>query len=788
MAMKRYVTGFALKAMLMTAILAATAGCDRLNEAGKLASDALSQITGGSQESPVLVLTDDQILAAASVDDRALFGPMQAPVQLSPISVDDLLQTQRFYAVGSIIAMPKVEITQPVLEPESFSLIEEPTDASQAASALNTNDAPLPESLEVAAGPPPAVEAPAATAPAPESNRVTKDGAPSILKPGAIAGRAQIKLPSAVELRQQAQVAAPKALKEALRDSGFEMNRESLRTARKAADDTFKANTQTAQALGDAVTRKMADVAAPIPKALQVRARLNVDTAVAARDNAGRQLEKLGLSGIVTPGEGGQMRITIGVNPTQFREGKLDFQKVATMRSLFAPQRRSADEECAGTPDMEKIKADPVLATECVVKVLRESGEYQYVEKDFIFNNQMMKKPTTQPVTVSTTKPNDPLFSLQWNFRDLGAAAGQSNGGAGFSGFWARSKDTGSRDVVVAVVDTGIQMNHPDIKGSPNLAPGFDMVSDPIMGNDGDGRDSDPNDPGDKCDPNDATVGDSFHGTHVAGTIGVASTNNAAGVAGGAWNVTIVPVRALGRCGGKLSDINDGIRWAAGTVPARDLQGKEVWNSKPADIINLSIGLFGPCPASMQAAINDAVAAGAIVVSAAGNARVDTQYFAPGGCQNVISVAANDARGVLTPYSNFGANVAIMAPGGDMSRDDDHDGRPDGILSTKYSKNCTDPVNPTQKIAQCYYSYENGTSMSAPHVSAALALLKTKFPSAVPSELKSRLLAASTPRTNMQCSGACSAYPGSTPIPGSPDMCYRPCGGKMLNLSNAQLQ
>ncbi len=783
MAMKRYITGFVLAAMLAT-----TTGCDRLNEAGKLASEALSQITGGSQDSGVLVVSDEQIMATASVDDRALFGPMQAPVELAPIDIDTLLQTQRFYAVGSVIAMPKVEITAPVLEPESFSLIEEPTDASQAASALNTNDAPLPESLDVPAGPPPAMQAPATAAQAPESNRVTKDGAPSILKPGAVAGRATIKLPTAGELRQQAQIAAPRALKEALRDTGVDLKPETLRTARKAAEDTFKANTQTAQALGDAVARKMADAAAPIPKALQVRARLDVDTAVAARDKAGRQLEKLGLSGIVTPGEGGQMRITIGVNPTQFREGKLDFQKVATMRSLFAPQRQGADAECAGTPDMEKIKADPVLATECVVKVLRESGEYQYVEKDFIFNNQMMKKPTQQPVTVSTSKPNDPLFSLQWNFRDLGAAVGQSSGGAGFSGFWARAKDTGSRSVVVAVVDTGIQMNHPDIKGSPNLAPGFDMVSDPIMGNDGDGRDSDPNDPGDKCDPNDATVGDSFHGTHVAGTIGVAATNNAAGVAGGAWNVTIVPVRALGRCGGKLSDINDGIRWAAGTVPARDLQGNEVWNSKPADVINLSIGLFGPCPASMQAAINDAVAAGAIVVSAAGNARVDTQYFAPGGCQNVISVAANDARGVLTPYSNFGANVSIMAPGGDMSRDDDRDGRPDGILSTKYSKNCTDPVNPSQKIAQCYYSYENGTSMAAPHVSAALALLKTKFPSAVPSELKTRLMTATTPRTNMQCSGACSAYPGSTPIPGSADMCYRPCGGKMLNLSNAQLQ
>jgi serine protease len=435
------------------------------------------------------------------------------------------------------------------------------------------------------------------------------------------------------------------------------------------------------------------------------------------------------------------------------------------------------------------MKDDPVLATECVVKVLRASGDYQYVEKDYIFTNQMLRKPTqSKPVTAIGSQPNDPLWGLQWHFRDNGAAAGQSGGGAGFDGFWARAKDTGSRNVVVAVVDTGLQMNHPDIKGSPNLAPGYDMVSDPLMGNDGDGRDADPNDPGDKCDPDDANASDSFHGTHVAGTIGVASTNNAAGVAGGNWDVTIVPVRALGRCGGKLSDINDAIRWAAGTVPARDAQGKEIWNSHPADIINLSIGLFEPCPASMQAAINDATAAGAIVVAAAGNARVDVKYFAPGGCDNVVSVAANDARGVLTPYSNFGDKVTILAPGGDMSRDDDHDGRPDGVLSTKFSKNCIDPAKPGAAVAQCYYSYENGTSMAAPHVSAALALLKAKFPSAVPTDLRARLLQSTMPRTETQCSGKCSSYPGTTPIPGSDGMCFRPCGGKMLNLANAPVQ
>jgi len=461
------------------------------------------------------------------------------------------------------------------------------------------------------------------------------------------------------------------------------------------------------------------------------------------------------------------------------------------MRAGFAKRKARQADECAGNPTVAKMQADPVLATECVVKVLQETGDYEYVEKDYIFSSQMLKKPkTAKPgaVTALTKTPNDPLFGLQWNFKNNGASAGQSAGGASFSDFWTRSKLTGSRSVTVAVVDTGLQMNHPDIKGSANLAPGYDMVSDVAMANDGDGRDSDANDPGDKCDPSDPTASDTFHGTHVAGTIGVASTNNASGVAGGAWDVTIVPVRALGRCGGKLSDINDAIRWAAGKVPARDSSGNEVWNAHPADIINLSLGLFEPCPASMQAAIDDAVAAGAIVVVAAGNFRVDTKYVAPGGCKNVISVAAGDARGMLTPYSNFGADVDIMAPGGDMTRDDDGDGRPDGILSTKFSTNCYDPAKPGVAVAQCYYSYENGTSMAAPHVAAALALLKAKFPAAVPSDLRNRLLTASTARTPLQCSGKCTNYPGTEPIPGQDGMCFRPCGGAMLNLSNAAVQ
>jgi serine protease len=493
---------------------------------------------------------------------------------------------------------------------------------------------------------------------------------------------------------------------------------------------------------------------------------------------------------------------------TLSREGQMVIQVAGAGPTLFSPEDAKdpslsflAIDEGTGCPDpndLEAIEADPVLATNCFVDDLRASGQFEYVEKDFIFENQFVRRPpagspstsggvtpttgSTTPVKVEVT-PNDPLWDLQWDMKPRGSGEGQSLGGAGFQEFWTRQGIEGSSDVVVAVVDTGLQMTHPDIAASANIAPGWDMVSDPRMGNDGDGRDSDPNDPGDLCNPAVPGSADSFHGTHVAGTIGAAASNNGAGVAGGAWNVKIVPVRALGKCGGRLSDINDAIRWAAGLIPAEGEDGGEVWNDNPADIINLSIGLFEYCPASLQDAIDSVTDRGAVVVSAAGNARIDTAYYAPGGCDNVISVAAGNALGEITAYSNFGDNVDILAPGGEMARDDDNDSRPDGILSTKASTDCYDPVT-GEAVDDCYYAYEQGTSMAAPHVSAALALLKARDPEASSDELVSELLAATDPRTDMQCAGLCADYPGTTPIEGSDGMCRRPCGGRILNLAN----
>ena len=472
----------------------------------------------------------------------------------------------------------------------------------------------------------------------------------------------------------------------------------------------------------------------------------------------------------------GQMVIEIGsdaLNPTNFSEAVLQQGRIALENGV------ECDEIAATAGD-----ANPLVAMECVIEDLRASGEFEYVEKDWLYEHQMIRHPG-QTLTPATITPNDPLFGLQWHYKSQGTADGESEGGAGFVDFWTDQESQGSSEVVVAVVDTGLQMDHPDIAGSPNVVAGWDMVSDIDVANDGNGRDSDPNDPGDVC-PERNVFSDTFHGTHVAGILGAAATNNADGVAGGAWNVKIVPVRALGKCGGKLSDINDAIRWAAGTIPEFNELGEEIWNENPADIINLSLGLFKTCPASMQDAIDSVTERGVTVVVAAGNRSVPTDYFAPAGCQNVVTVAGGDARGNLAPYSNYGAAVDILAPGGDLTRDDDGDGNPDGVLSTKTAQNCADPLTGAS-VSECFYAYEQGTSMATPHVAAALALIKSKRPELESEQLVSTLMSGISSIPENKCTGACSQFPGATPTVDDPDICLRPCGSGLLNLANVNL-
>ena len=472
----------------------------------------------------------------------------------------------------------------------------------------------------------------------------------------------------------------------------------------------------------------------------------------------------------------GQMVIEIGsdaLNPTNFTDAVLQQGRIAIANGIECDQVAATAED-----------ANPLVAMECVIEDLKASGEFEYVEKDWLYEHQMIRHPGQREAPVTIT-PNDPLFGLQWHYKSQGSDAGESEGGAGFVDFWTEQDSQGSSEVVVAVVDTGLQLDHPDIVGSANVVDGWDMVSDLDVANDGNGRDNNPNDPGDVC-PERNVFSNTYHGTHVAGIVGAGATNNADGVAGGAWNVKIVPVRALGKCGGKLSDINDAIRWAAGTIPEFNELGEEVWNENPADIINLSLGLFKTCPASMQDAINAVTEQGVVVVAAAGNRGVPTDYFAPAGCQNVVTVAGGDARGYLAPYSNYGTAVDILAPGGDLTRDDDGDGNPDGVLSTKTAENCADPLTGAA-VSTCYYAYEQGTSMATPHVAAALALIKSKRPDLTSAELVSTLMSGVSSIPESQCTGSCLQYPGAISTEDDPDICLRPCGSGLLNLADIEL-
>ena len=496
-----------------------------------------------------------------------------------------------------------------------------------------------------------------------------------------------------------------------------------------------------------------------------------MEAMITAQSSMFEEMDKLGLEG------------SVEASPTS---GQMVIDMFASASQLSSDDDPDADliliaddieELCPGTMSAADIQNNKVLATNCMIERLRAGGEFEYVEKDFIFEHQFARRP--QPTEGALVKPDDTLWQLQWHFQSKGQEAGQSLGGAGFVDFWTDQGLTGSNDVTVAVIDTGLALSHPDIAGSPNVMPGWDMVSDPAIGNDGSGRDSDPNDPGDACT---TTAQDSYHGTHVAGTIGAAASNNGTGVSGGAWSVKIVPVRALGKCGGKLSDINEAIRWAGSTVPAEDESGNLVFNENPADIINLSIGLFERCPASMQDAIDSVVERGVIVVAAAGNARLATEYYAPASCNNVITVAAGDARGHIAPYSNFGPEVDVLAPGGDLDRDDNGDGLPDGVLSTRIASDCIDPVT-QETVADCYYAFEQGTSMAAPHVSAALALMSARDPALTGPQLTRRLLETLDTRDGDQCTTSCDLYPDATPIPDRPGVCLRACGGQ-LNLAN----
>ncbi|GER22787.1 hypothetical protein NCCP1664_12840 [Zafaria cholistanensis] len=370
-----------------------------------------------------------------------------------------------------------------------------------------------------------------------------------------------------------------------------------------------------------------------------------------------------------------------------------------------------------------------------LVAELEADPAIEYAEPDLIL----------RPAAAS---PNDTYYGYQWNFTDPDAGS-YAFAGMNVPAAWDVSR---GRGMVVAVVDTGIT-THGDLNA--NVLPGYDMISqsgvsgDTVNPRDGDGRDADPSDEGDwyaqdECGTDTGSSASSWHGTHVAGTI-AAVTGNGLGVAGVAPEAAIVPVRALGSCGGYASDISDAIIWAAGGTVRDERNNPLPANGHRAHVINLSLGGYGECSATLQGAVDAAVTAGSVVVAAAGNESMDVRYSTPANCGHVVAVAASGPDGSLAGYSNFGESIDVTAPGGTFDA-----GAAGGILSTT---NFGDTV---PQDGGDGYSYAEGTSSAAPHVSGVVALLLAAHPSMTPAEVEARLEETARPLSRA-CAEGCGA-------------------------------
>ena len=338
-----------------------------------------------------------------------------------------------------------------------------------------------------------------------------------------------------------------------------------------------------------------------------------------------------------------------------------------------------------------------------MIKLLRRGPTASYAEPNYLVH--------------ATAVPNDQYYERHWHYEQINLPA-------------AWNITTGDDDIVVAVLDSGVVL-HEDLEermtDSFGRLLGYDFVSNDSLG-ERDGYDSNPIDEGNGI-PNKTS---SFHGTHVAGTIG-ATTNNRKGIAGVTWRGKLMPIRVLGKqrtpkgilVRGSSYDISEAIKYAAKLDNAS--------RNKPpvrANVMNLSLG--SPCDFKdiqvYKEALKMAQNAGVIVVHAAGNdncghptpiSRID----------GVISVAAVNAQRQKAWYSNFGPKIDVAAPGGNTSVDHDGDGLSDGVFSTVGKE----PIVPT-KVYKVYGGMQ-GTSMAAPHVAGVVALMLSVNPDLTPNDI-----------------------------------------------------
>jgi hypothetical protein len=259
--------------------------------------------------------------------------------------------------------------------------------------------------------------------------------------------------------------------------------------------------------------------------------------------------------------------------------------------------------------------------------------------------------------------PNDPFYSIQWALERVGAPAA-----------WGYSTGQGT---LIAIVDTGTDLDHPDLADKVRTDIDYDFAND-----------------------DDTADDDHGHGTHVSGSA-AAMTNNGTGVAGLGWEAMILPIKVLDSQGdGDSADLAQAIRYAA---------------DHGADVINMSLGGAVDCPSAVQEAADYAHARGVLLVAASGNHGgsdgPNAEMF-PANCQHVLGVGATTSADAIGSYSNYGTHVSVAAPGS-------------GIYSTWIGGS---------------YVNDSGTSMATPHVAGLAVLVKAYYPAYTPDEIASAIL------------------------------------------------
>jgi serine protease len=399
--------------------------------------------------------------------------------------------------------------------------------------------------------------------------------------------------------------------------------------------------------------------------------------------------------------------------------------------------------------------------------------------------------------------PNDPLFAGQWYLQSAEAAALKADAAWDLT----RGGDSpAASTVVVAVLDTGVRLDHPDLAGK--LLPGFDFVSgitaaELAVANDGNGWDADPSDPGDflsaadlasdafrdsECGAGanqDQPVDSSWHGTRVSGMI-AASTDNAQGIAGTGFNIRVLPVRVLGKCGGFESDVLAGMYWAAGlVVPPPLLQQTNLGiNPNPAQIINMSLGGEGACSASYATAVRDITEHGVLVVASAGNE--GTAVGTPASCAGVLAVTGVRHIGTKVGYSNLGPEAGIAAPAGNCV----NVGANEPCLFSLDTTTNDGLTGPGSNIYTDQLLRPNfGTSFASPLAAGAAGLMKSVNPALTPALLIARIrsTAAAFPASSdsIPAPPVCQ-LPASVALQGAECICTtQVCGAGLLNAEAA---